>query len=417
MSKTSTSSTSSTHIHSNKENIEENVYIHKDMEDAKKHNFNFHFLTSVVIYPLICGSVFGLAFQLGHIQEFFFIKRQMELIPTSEGSIFPYTFASVTMLKMFLGAAFVSIFLLNMLSKLYPNKYNNITAWATTEPFRGYLSACTGTFLVGMGMYITGSCPGTVYAQIGNGSKKAMANWLGGLLGAGIFGLLDSYIPQQLQAFCDIGKPKSSRSMLSQILGISRDATVYGIMTFLAAILYTVESFYPWKEELKTMYLNSTDDPKLQFRWQETNFQYEIIPVFAGLMIGALQLPLFYFTNITLGTSTTYPTVLANLLPNWTSSCHINACRTYYWQSFLVLGIVIASYLYGVFTGNWFVGDDLVSWSNAIIGGIIFGFGSRIGGGCTSGHGISGFGMLSNVSIAGTCMMFAGAMVTAAVIG
>ena len=50
------------------------------------------------------------------------------------------------------------------------------------------------------------------------------------------------------------------------------------------------------------------------------------------------------------------------------------------------------------------------------VGGLLVGFGSRLGGGCTSGHGVCGFARLSARSIAATTIFMGTAVITVAVI-
>jgi uncharacterized membrane protein YedE/YeeE len=50
------------------------------------------------------------------------------------------------------------------------------------------------------------------------------------------------------------------------------------------------------------------------------------------------------------------------------------------------------------------------------IGGLLVGFGSRLGNGCTSGHGVCGFARLSARSIAATVIFMAAAFVTVAIV-
>jgi uncharacterized membrane protein YedE/YeeE len=44
--------------------------------------------------------------------------------------------------------------------------------------------------------------------------------------------------------------------------------------------------------------------------------------------------------------------------------------------------------------------------NGALIGGFLMLFGSRLGGGCTSGHGISGMPLLNMLSVVAVCSMF-----------
>jgi len=77
----------------------------------------------------------------------------------------------------------------------------------------------------------------------------------------------------------------------------------------------------------------------------------------------------------------------------------------------LILAPVIAGWIgYGMATptlpGNWTV---------IVVAGLLVGFGSRLGGGCTSGHGICGIGRLSPRSITATIVFMVTAVATVAI--
>jgi uncharacterized membrane protein YedE/YeeE len=55
------------------------------------------------------------------------------------------------------------------------------------------------------------------------------------------------------------------------------------------------------------------------------------------------------------------------------------------------------------------------SWAVIVVAGLLVGFGTRLGGGCTSGHGICGIGRLSVRSIAATIVFMATAVATVAI--
>lgn len=55
------------------------------------------------------------------------------------------------------------------------------------------------------------------------------------------------------------------------------------------------------------------------------------------------------------------------------------------------------------------------NWTIIVVAGLLVGFGARLGGGCTSGHGICGIGRLSVRSIAATIVFMATAVATVAV--
>ena len=54
--------------------------------------------------------------------------------------------------------------------------------------------------------------------------------------------------------------------------------------------------------------------------------------------------------------------------------------------------------------------DGSLGW--IVVAGLLVGFGTKLGNGCTSGHGICGIGRLSKRSIVATCVFMASAMLT-----
>jgi uncharacterized protein len=55
------------------------------------------------------------------------------------------------------------------------------------------------------------------------------------------------------------------------------------------------------------------------------------------------------------------------------------------------------------------------NWSLIIVGGLLVGFGTRLGSGCTSGHGVCGLSRLSPRSMASVGLFMAAGMITVAV--
>src|SRR6478735_11003221 len=55
------------------------------------------------------------------------------------------------------------------------------------------------------------------------------------------------------------------------------------------------------------------------------------------------------------------------------------------------------------------------SWLMIVAGGILVGFGAKLGGGCTSGHGVCGIARLSTRSILATVIFMATAIVVVAI--
>ena len=61
-----------------------------------------------------------------------------------------------------------------------------------------------------------------------------------------------------------------------------------------------------------------------------------------------------------------------------------------------------------------FPASPVESLGFAVAGGLLVGFGTRLGGGCTSGHGVCGLGRLSRRSLVGTILFMAVGMLVVA---
>lgn len=83
------------------------------------------------------------------------------------------------------------------------------------------------------------------------------------------------------------------------------------------------------------------------------------------------------------------------------------------WQLAFVGGLVGAGVFWSLLVGDFSI-DITSSPSMLIIGGLLVGYGTRLGSGCTSGHGVCGIGRMSARSIVATCtFMLSGAVVVA----
>jgi uncharacterized membrane protein YedE/YeeE len=81
------------------------------------------------------------------------------------------------------------------------------------------------------------------------------------------------------------------------------------------------------------------------------------------------------------------------------------------WRLAFIAGLIIAPIISG-FLGRPLPEPDMpVSWLLIITAGFLTGFGARLGGGCTSGHGVCGIARLSRRSIAATAIFIATAVV------
>lgn len=81
------------------------------------------------------------------------------------------------------------------------------------------------------------------------------------------------------------------------------------------------------------------------------------------------------------------------------------------WRASFVVGMLAGGGLYIFFAGDLGVSEGL-NLPVMLIAGLIVGFGTRLGGGCTSGHGVCGIGRMSQRSIVATVTFMAIAILT-----
>lgn len=93
----------------------------------------------------------------------------------------------------------------------------------------------------------------------------------------------------------------------------------------------------------------------------------------------------------------------------------LNFSKKLTWQICFLVGLVIGPLLVIPF-GYHLPTDIDLGWPAIIIGGFLVGFGSRMGSGCTSGHGICGMGRFSPRSIIATISFMSAGIVTVFVI-
>lgn len=82
------------------------------------------------------------------------------------------------------------------------------------------------------------------------------------------------------------------------------------------------------------------------------------------------------------------------------------------WRWSFVIGLVAGPLLYHSLSGIPYPAPSSLQWWHAVIGGALVGFGTRLGSGCTSGHGVCGLGRLSPRSLAATLTFMATGIAT-----
>jgi uncharacterized membrane protein YedE/YeeE len=158
-------------------------------------------------------------------------------------------------------------------------------------------------------------------------------------------------------------------------------------------------------------------------------------PYVAGAIIGLLQIPTFLLMDTALGASSSFVTIAAYLAALVDAkvagikyfASHMTGAKNW-WQVAVVVGIAFGAFLSMRLSGArrqaispvWARAMGTATLSArapiAFLGGFIMLFGARIAGGCTSGHGISGMAQLSAGSTLAVAAMFAGGILTAALL-
>jgi hypothetical protein len=85
------------------------------------------------------------------------------------------------------------------------------------------------------------------------------------------------------------------------------------------------------------------------------------------------------------------------------------------WRAAFVAGLVAAGVLFSLARPSAFVAPARPTWM-LIAAGVLVGFSVRLGGGCTSGHGICGLSRLSRRAVAGTFTFMASAVAAVGVL-
>jgi uncharacterized membrane protein YedE/YeeE len=85
------------------------------------------------------------------------------------------------------------------------------------------------------------------------------------------------------------------------------------------------------------------------------------------------------------------------------------------WRLAFIAGLVVAPVIMS-FLGKPLLQPQMpANWIGIIAAGLLVGFGTRLAGGCTSGHGVCGIARLSARSVAATAMFMASAIVVVAI--
>lgn len=134
-----------------------------------------------------------------------------------------------------------------------------------------------------------------------------------------------------------------------------------------------------------------------------------------GVLIGLGVAVIYLGTAIPAGNSTFLETALSYVsdLPRFNKPKYLESRN---WRVVLVASMIVGAAVYGLVLhpGIWVTA---ISPWRLFIGGILVGIGTRVGKGCTMGHGVCGLGSGARVSIVNVTVFVGVAIVTAAALG
>lgn len=82
------------------------------------------------------------------------------------------------------------------------------------------------------------------------------------------------------------------------------------------------------------------------------------------------------------------------------------------WRAMFVAGLMLGALAYRLASGGMLTVSVQASLPVLVVAGLLVGFGTRLGSGCTSGHGLCGIARFSKRSITATAVFFGVAMIT-----
>lgn len=302
-----------------------------------------------------------------------------------------------------------------------------------------------GGLMLGAGMALSGSCPGTVFAQVGAGcaagcsaSALLLGNALPALAGSVAGGVV--YIGLVRPAVRARMASLAARAEKRRVERIARDGGVDKKKEAaerappprpINLAVYDLFRTNPFATRLAVGALMAGVVAALHKRPEllDQSTLGVVPPVVGGLLIGAAQLLTILVRRQLMGTSTSFEEVAAGILATLSSAASVvtGAKSAWSWSSLswknvqYVVGMIVGARAVATYfpsaaaAASSGIASMATSASPAAMvrvaaGGILLTVGSRIAGGCTSGHGISGMSLLSVSSIVTVASMFAGAV-------
>ncbi|KAI1118875.1 hypothetical protein F5Y14DRAFT_183274 [Nemania sp. NC0429] len=245
-----------------------------------------------------------------------------------------------------------------------------------------------GGCLLGIGMTLSGSCPGSVFSQVGAGVPSGSYT-LGGCILGGI--IWSGFLRPALRSRRRDAPPKPDNLTIHGALGTSRAVAFLAVEAMFVASVAVISAL----GLAKTRGL--------------------VGPVSGGFLVAGAQLVSALTRKALLGTSASFEE-LGDYI-SWLLRGGGDGKPRAYGSMAIVTGMMVGTLGVSLAAPLPQISPSVdLGIPRLVLGGVLLTLGSRIGGGCTSGHGITGISLLSVSSFVTVVAMFAGAMGSAALI-
>ncbi|OAA36152.1 YeeE/YedE family protein [Beauveria brongniartii RCEF 3172] len=247
-----------------------------------------------------------------------------------------------------------------------------------------------GGALLGAGMALSGSCPGTLFAQMAAGVRTGFYALAGAVVG-GVFwtGILSKAVARRRRA--GVGHHKPEIVTVDEYLGISKPAAMLLYEAGFAAVVAVTWLYTP--------------------RFPGTKMPGAL----GGLLISLSQLASIATRGSMIGISGSF-SELGGLV--WAALAGDAAARPAALTNILFAVSAGAGALLLATLAPTLVDAPVLEIAppQAVLGGALMVVGARMAGGCTSGHGISGISLLSTSSLITIATTFATGFVVASLV-
>lgn len=289
-------------------------------------------------------------------------------------------FTDFHMLLTFLTASACSatVFAVANYAKLATIPRKSSTSYGWANRFDGNV---TGGLLLGLGMGLTGACPGTMVVQAAGGVRNAWLMLTGAFLGGISYVKWSRSHPKQATQSFDSERPSSTAkgTHTSQWLLLGYEGIA--IMTIIA-----VNELAP-------------------------RGQYPVHPVLGGILIGLAQAASVLVSRKPLGVSAAYEDI-GNFFWALVKGGRLPSVQNSIFLASMFVGAKVIMHLV-LFTSEGLKTSGTASTFSSFVSGFLLVFGARLGGGCTTGHGISGMSSLGVSSFVSVSSMFGGGIALA----